>query len=101
MAMTTGRLNRMSMRHRIRTPMGIPTREATTVPFRVRGVDTEAGIGAVGLGVATDTFPLTDLAIHACRRGLFPVRPDQFRRSFKKVGNVWGHQSRLCHGTVP
>ena len=44
------------LRHRIRTPMVIPTREATTVPFRARGVDTEKVTGAVDSGAATEAF---------------------------------------------
>jgi len=69
---TTGRLNRIPMRHRIRTPMFIPTREATTVPFHVPGVDTEEVTGAVA---ATEAFPRhSGRTNHAIHQRLGPIR---------------------------
>ena len=88
---TTGRLNRIPMRHRIRTPMFIPTREATTVPFRTRGVKTKEVCGAVATGAATEAFfrhsGRTCPAIH---QRLHHVRAHRSRRGFEKGGNVWG-----------
>jgi hypothetical protein len=78
----------MPMQHRIRTLMSIPTREATTVPFRVRGMDTEDRTGAVLLGAATEALPHhsghTDPALH---QGLPRGRVHRSRRSFEKGVN--------------
>jgi len=56
--------------------MSIPTREATTDPFRVRGVDSEEGTGAMDTGAATDD------------QRLYHARRPRFRRSFEKADNV-------------
>jgi hypothetical protein len=71
------------MRHRLRT-MSIPTREATSVPLTVRGVDTEGVTGVIITGTSIETFLRhsgpTNHAIHY-------VRLQRSRHSFEKDEN--------------